>query len=273
MSAKKKSIKEQKDGQSNIPVHLEDLTLLAHQTRHLLAFHQEIGITGYPVCSGMADFFVDKKPVVSGSVDALARTMKAGGDGARRVSEKSAARELERLVHECSDCNNCGFDSAVVVPGLGSLTPRLFVVGDYYEGDVADKGIFGGREEDALFWKMMAAIGLDQSSVYVTNCIKCSSNAAPESVSERARRCFPYLERELMILQPEIICIMGELTAQVLLKSRQPLLRTRGRLHSYQYARGIRARVMPTFHPRFLLQYPEMKRAVWLDLQAVQRLL
>ena len=117
----------------------------------------------------------------------------------------------------------------------------------------------------------MAAIGLDRESVFVTNCIKCSLEETRQVDQESGRRCFPFLERELALLQPEVICTLGELATSLVLKNSTPLVRMRGRFHQYRYPHGSKARVMPTFHPRFLLQHPEMKRAAWMDLQAVQR--
>jgi DNA polymerase len=149
--------------------------------------------------------------------------------------------------------------------------PRLFVVGDCFRGHSNKKDILWSPEEDELFWKMMAAIGLDQNSVFVTNCIKCSLGETRQVELESGSRCFPFLERELALLQPELICTLGELATSLILKNSTPLVRMRGHFHQYRYPQGGRARVMPTFHPRFLLRHPEMKRAAWMDLQAVQR--
>jgi DNA polymerase len=66
---------------------------------------------------------------------------------------------------------------------------------------------------------------------------------------------------------------MGDTVTRALLKTKVPLVRLRGRFHSYRYPQGDMAKIMPTFHPRLLLQHPEMKQATWKDLQAVQRML
>ena len=128
-----------------------------------------------------------------------------------------------------------------------------------------------GSEEDTLFWKMMAAIGLDPDSVYVSNCVKCCQPAALPPDSEAEQHCFSFLEQELLAIQPSLICAMGDMATRLLLRSQTPLIRLRGRFHPYRYPDGSRGLVMPTFHPRFLLEHEEMKRATWEDLQTIQR--
>ena len=271
MSAKKKTINGQKNTDTGTQVDPAALAQLAYQTRNLLAFHLEFGISGYPAAPGLRNFLVNKEPAAAGSVSPMRRRPTAKGPAPVKVSGKSAARQLENIVLELAECRNCESATRSVVPGQGSSSPRLFVVGDCFMGTADQKGLIWGLEEDELFWKMMAAIGLDQESVYVTNCIKCGRERDWQPDAEPGRRCFPFLERELLAIQPGLICTMGEIATGLLLNSRQPLVRMRGRFHKYRYPHGSRARVMPTFHPRFLIRHPEMKRATWMDLQAVQR--
>ncbi|MCI5211386.1 MAG: hypothetical protein D3910_21965, partial [Candidatus Electrothrix sp. ATG2] len=183
-------------------------------------------------------------------------------------------QELEALNQELAQCRCCppNAESRVVL-GRGSLRPRLFVVGDCLIGATSEKNLLWGKEEDAMLWRMMQAIGLDQSSIYVTNAIKCPQTAPMQPGSLMEQSCFTKLEKELQIIQPRLICAMGDTAAQVLLKTKAPLVRLRGQFRTYRYSQGKLAKVMPTFHPRVLLQYPEMKQAVWKDLQAVQRML
>ncbi len=272
MSAKKKKISGQNNTAEGKQVNPAALAQLAYLTRNLLAFHLELGITDYPATPELRQFLVKEQPDATGSVLPVFReTANKNPAPAAKISSESIARQLETISRQLTGCRNCGSVSGPAVLGQGSTAPRLFVVGDYLNGTDADRGTIWGAEEDELFWKMMAAIGLDQESVYVTNCIKCGRDKASHSDATLSRRCFPFLEQELAAIQPELICSMGEIATGLLLGSRVPLVRMRGRFHQYRYPHSSVARVMPTFHPRFLLQHPEMKRATWLDLQAVQR--
>jgi len=249
-----------------------DVARLASQVRTLLAFHREIGISSYPDVPGVSEFLVNKEATPPTPAPPFSRTGRGTVAAAapRKVSVTSARRQMERLVLEYTACNACKIEAKQVIPGQGTLTPRLFVAGDCFQGHPDDISMLWGREEDELFWKMMAAIGLDRESVFVSNCIKCSCKNAGSEELESGRRCFSFLERELTFLQPEIICTMGELSTSLVLKSTTPLVRIRGRFHPYRYPHGNKARVMPTFHPRFLLRHPEMKQAAWKDLQTIQ---
>lgn len=118
--------------------------------------------------------------------------------------------------------------------------------------------------------RMMEAIGLSMEDVYVTNVIKCCPAGEPPDAA-CARQCFALLSREIAALAPLLILAMGEMAASQLLATSAPLVRLRGRFHAYRYPDSTPAQVMPTFHPRFLLDNPEMKKMVWLDLQMLQR--
>ncbi len=252
------------------PVDPAALARLTHQTRNLLAFHLELGMPGFPVTPELRNFLVKRQPVAS--VHPVRREMPVEKPApAAKGSAESAARQLETITRELSDCRICESARGPVVPGQGSAAPRLFVVGDYCRGTDDSTAIVWGVEEDELFWKMMAAIGLDKESIYVTNCIKCGRDESSQPDAALGRSCFSFLERELTAMQPGLICTMGELATSLLLGSRTPLVRMRGRFHQYRYPHGGSAQVMPTFHPGFLLQHPEMKRAAWMDLQALQR--
>lgn len=246
------------------------LARLTSQTRNLLAFHLEIGMPGYPATPALRDFLKKDQLVIKPpSVRKNHRGRKPAATAEQ--SGKSAVLQLKTLARELVGCRNCESLSGPAVPGLGSAAARLFVIGDCCRAADKDSAVIWSSEEDDLFWKMMAAIGLDRDCVYVTNCIKCGCNESSSRDALSAHNCFSYLEQELTAIQPALICTMGELAAGTLLGSRTPLVRMRGRFHQYRYPHGGTARVMPTFHPAFLLRHPEMKRAAWMDLQALQR--
>ncbi|WP_456388665.1 uracil-DNA glycosylase [Desulfolithobacter sp.] len=248
-------------------------TILLGEVRRLLRFHRQLGISRYPASDALRFFLHrDRQPAVSGSAP-----VHYGSSSARdtRQSPAEAGPLLAQLEKELARCTRCPLakDRRGVVPGQGSHRPELVVVGDWsvqQEGFEAE--LIWGREEDAMFWKMMAAIGLDRESVYVTNTVKCClAEAEVSPACEQA--CRVWLERELAAFTPRVICGMGESAVRALLNSNAPLARLRGRFGRSRMTRGRDIRIMPTYHPRFLLRHPEMKKAVWLDLQLIQKFL
>jgi len=134
-----------------------------------------------------------------------------------------------------------------------------------------------GRDEDLqgepfvgragqLLTRIIEAIGMKRQDVYIANVIKCRppNNRNPEE--DEIARCEPYLIRQIALVKPRLIVALGTFAAQTLLKTKLPISQLRGRFHIYQ---GVQ--LMPTFHPAFLLRNPERKRAVWEDMQMVQR--
>ncbi|WP_457574099.1 uracil-DNA glycosylase [Desulfolithobacter sp.] len=248
-------------------------TLLLGEVRSLLRFHRQLGISRYPASNALRSFLCrDRRSVVS------CPAPDCSGKLPDRVLPEplpEAGPLLVQLEAELARCTRCSLakERQGVVPGQGSHRPRLVVVGDWsVQRGTFEAGLIWGQDEDAMFWKMMAAIGLDRETVYVTNTVKCCPGKAEVSPACE-QTCRTWLERELAALSPRVICGMGESAVRVLLDSRAPLVRLRGRFHRYRLARNQNTRIMPTFHPRFLLRHPEMKKAAWLDLQAIQRCL
>ena len=183
-------------------------------------------------------------------------------------------QQLKALNQELAHCRCCTQDTpSSAILGQGSPTPLLLVVGDCFIGTPSEKGLIWGKEEDAMLWRMMQAIGLDQRSVYITNMIKCPQPGTVQPRSFMEQSCFSHLEKEIQIIRPKLICAMGDSVTQALLKTKAPLARLRGSFRPYRSPQGNMVKIMPTYHPRLLLQHPEMKQATWKDLQAVQRML
>ncbi len=272
------------------------LALLSNQVRHFLAFHQEMGIASYPALPELRQFltrvqqpsqsapFVGKQgqqqqtqftPSASSPMRQKKKVEKIPIQPVTESAQQSVQQELALFNQELDQCRCCASDAEPkIIRGQGSSAPRLLIVGDCFVGTAWKKGLFWGEEEDAMLWRMIQAIGLERKDVYVTNAIKCPQPAAsgqPAAALEQS--CFSHLEKELQIIRPKLICAMGDAACQALLKTKAPLARLRGRFHTYKYPHGGIGKVMPTFHPRLLVQHPEMKQATWKDLQAVQRAL
>jgi DNA polymerase len=172
---------------------------------------------------------------------------------------------LETVAQQCTACQLHRGRTHVVF-GIGNPQAELMFVGEAPGRDEDLQGEpFVGRAGQ-LLTRIIEAIGMKRQDVYIANVIKCRppNNRNPEA--DEISRCEPYLIRQIALVKPRLIVALGTFAAQTLLKTKLPISQLRGRFHTYQ---GVR--VMPTFHPAFLLRNPDRKRAVWEDMQAVQR--
>ena len=119
-----------------------------------------------------------------------------------------------------------------------------------------------------LLTKIIEAIQLTRDQVYICNVVKCRppNNRYPEP--DEVAACSPFLLRQLESIRPTVICCLGAAAAQTILQTKVPIGRLRGRFHDC-----LGTKVMPTFHPSYLLRNPEAKRDVWEDMKKVRALL
>jgi DNA polymerase len=152
--------------------------------------------------------------------------------------------------------------------GVGNPEADLMFVGEAPGADEDEQGIpFVGRAGQ-LLTKIIEAIDLRRDDVYIANIIKCrppqNRNPEPDEVAS----CEPFLFRQIEVIKPKVIVALGKYAAQTLLRTDAPISRLRGRQFDY---RG--AKLIPTFHPAYLLRNPSSKREVWEDMKLVRSLL
>jgi uracil-DNA glycosylase family 4 len=238
---------------------LMDRTQLAEHLR----FAAEIGVTGTS-----RDATWRKRGAAAGP-QAPAATEPAA---ARPVSfSKSPADALAAIRADIGDCTRCKLHTlgrTQIVFGVGNPSADLMFVGEAPGGDEDIQGIpFVGRAGQ-LLTKIIEAIGLSRDDVYIANVIKCRppQNRNPEP--DEVETCEPFLFRQIDVIQPKVIVALGKFAAQALLRTDAPISRLRGRVFDY---RG--AKLIPTFHPAYLLRNPASKREVWEDMKVVRNLL
>ena len=209
------------------------------------------------------------------------RNVNAGEGPGGFVTEKESPagnRKLPGLHEMIFNCRNCSLHEGRKVSTAGSNDDarpplELMVVGDWLtifpEYPAASETLFG-QEQDAMLWRMMKAIDLSNQKVYVTNVIKCSVPEMCQPTSAHIGHCSPYLDMQIDLLKPRIICSMGIIASRLLTGQSKPLSQQRGKSYTYRTGAGTKALVMPTYHPTFLIQNPEMKQAAWADLQAIK---
>jgi DNA polymerase len=185
----------------------------------------------------------------------------------RDVNQETRIETFEQIHAEIGDCTRCPLhlERTHVVHTEGNRKARLMFVG---EAPGADEDVqarpFVGRAGQ-LLTKIIEAIGLKREEVLIGNVNRCRppQNRAP--MPDEAATCKPFLEREIAIVQPAVIVVLGNTAMKNLLDTREGITRARGRFHDYK---GIK--VMPTFHPAYLLRDPSKKRETWEDLKKVR---
>lgn len=195
---------------------------------------------------------------------------KASGINLFELSSKSdhVSDSLEIIRKEVEGCTRCRLHKTRTraVPGEGRGDARLVFIG---EGPGRDEDIQGRPfvgKAGQLLTRIIEAINLKREDVYITNIVKCRPPENRNPREDEIKACESYLQRQLDIIKPKIICALGTFAAQALLGSEIPISRLRGKFHTY---RNIK--LMPTYHPAYLLRNPSEKRAVWEDMQMIQK--
>ena len=176
---------------------------------------------------------------------------------------------LERCTQGCLACP-LGSGRLRFVFGEGSATAKLMFIGEGPERDEDLQGRpFLGKAGELLD-KMIGALGLQRSEVYLTNIVKCRPPDNRVPTSQEAQRCLGYLRRQIELIRPSVIVTLGATPLRELLGVETSMTRIRGQWQRLEILEGIP--VMPTFHPAYVLrQYTQdVRRAVWTDLQAAK---
>jgi DNA polymerase len=184
---------------------------------------------------------------------------------------KSPADALAAIRADIGDCTRCKLHTlgrTQVVFGVGNPQADLMFVGEAPGADEDVQGIpFVGRAGQ-LLTKIIEAIELKREDVYIANVIKCRPPGNRNPEPDEVETCEPFLFRQIDVIKPKVIVALGKFAAQALLRSDAPISRLRGRVFEY---RG--AKLIPTFHPAYLLRNPSSKREVWEDMKLVKSLL
>jgi DNA polymerase len=239
------------------------------QLEEHLRFAAEIGVAGV---SG--DPAWRQRPRDASPVEKVARTAQLD-----RIAEtvttlpvfRSAADALSNIRTDLGECTRCKLHALgrkQIVFGVGKADADLMFVGEAPGGDEDIQGIpFVGRAGQ-LLTKIIEAIGLTRDQVYIANVIKCRppQNRNPEA--DEVDTCEPFLFRQIDVIKPKVIVALGTFAARALLRTLDPISRLRGRVFEY---RG--AKLIPTFHPAYLLRNPSSKREVWEDMKLARQLL
>lgn len=184
------------------------------------------------------------------------------------LEKTTKLEELSAFIGDCQRCKLAPLRTHLVF-GIGNPEADLMFVGEAPGADEDARGEpFVGRAGQLLTDIIERGMGLRRADVYICNVIKCrppdNRNPEPDEVAT----CEPFLMRQIDLVQPRAIVALGTFAVQALLKVKTPISRLRGNWHE---VRGVK--LMPTFHPAYLLRSPGEKRLVWQDIQEVMKLL
>jgi DNA polymerase len=193
------------------------------------------------------------------------RAAATGGDQPALVA--GSMPDLPALAKFLDGCRRCKLapTRTQIVFGQGNPNADLMFVGEAPGRDEDEQGLaFVGRAGQ-LLTKIIEAIGMKREDVFICNVLRCRppNNRNPEP--DEVAACRPFLEETMRLVAPRAIVTLGTFAAQALLETDEPIGRLRGH---WREARGVR--VMPTFHPAFLLRSPERKKDVWEDMKVVR---
>jgi uracil-DNA glycosylase len=184
------------------------------------------------------------------------------------------ARTLDELRSILAKFEGCSLKSTAtqLVFADGNPEARLMFVGEAPGRDEDIEGLpFVGRS-GKLLDRMLAAIGLDRTSVYIANIVPWRPPGNRTPTPQESQICLPFILRQIELADPDILVCLGGPSAQALLGIKEGITKTRGRWFSFDTGkREIRA--MPTFHPAFLLRSPLQKRFAWRDFLAIKKTL
>jgi len=184
------------------------------------------------------------------------------------LPESNNQKRLNELQQQYSNCTKCSLSQSRhnFVYGEGNPNALAMLIGEGpgEQEDKTGRPFVGAAGQ--LLEKMLAAINLKRSDVYIANIVKCRPPGNRNPEAEERRACLPYLLEQIQIIQPKLLLLLGLVSAQTLLNNNNTLGWHRGKIH---YFMDIPALV--TYHPSALLRNPEWKKPAWVDLQEFQK--
>jgi uracil-DNA glycosylase family 4 len=175
---------------------------------------------------------------------------------------------IESIHAEIGNCTRCklhSFGRKQVVHTTGNFRANLMFVGEAPGADEDEQGFpFVGRAGQ-LLTKIIESIGIKREEVCIGNINRCRPPGNRQPEPDETAQCRPFILREIAVVKPKVIVVLGATAAHNLLQIKTPISRLRGNFQDY-----FGVKVMPTFHPAYLLRDPHKKREVWEDMKKVR---
>ncbi len=196
--------------------------------------------------------------------------LKAPADQERVMASHDVLPELRAEIGDCTRCK-LHTDRKNIVFGSGNPHASLMFVGEGPGGEEDMQGLPFVGKAGQLLTRIIEAMGFKREEVYIANIIKCRPPGNRNPEQDEIDTCFPFLERQIKAVSPQVICALGAFAAQTLLATSRRISGLRGHFHPLARPAGLDIKVMPTFHPAYLLRNPEDKKKVWGDVQVIMK--
>jgi uracil-DNA glycosylase family 4 len=174
---------------------------------------------------------------------------------------------IEEIRKDIGDCTRCPLHAGrtQVVHSTGNFNADLMFVGEAPGADEDAQGFpFVGRAGQ-LLTKIIESIGFKREEIFIGNINRCRPPGNRQPTIQEAHTCRPFLLREVAVVRPKVIVVLGNTALHNLLDTKVGITKIRGQFQDY-----FGVKVMPTFHPAFLLRDPNKKREVWEDMKKVR---
>ncbi|MBM3487996.1 MAG: uracil-DNA glycosylase, partial [Alphaproteobacteria bacterium] len=193
----------------------------------------------------------------------------------------AAARELARTAADLAslraalaDFDGCPLKATAtkLVFADGNPAARVMFIGEAPGGEEDRQGVPFVGPAGRLLDRMLASIGLDRTTAYITNVLPWRPPGNRNPTNAEIAACLPFLVRHIELVDPALLVMVGGTAAKAVLETGQGIMRLRGRWLEYRPPGG--GRLIPVraiFHPAYLLRSPAQKRETWLDLLAIRR--
>ena len=180
--------------------------------------------------------------------------------------EPQQSISLEEILEEMGDCRRCKLwqSRTRLVFGVGNPEARLMFIGEAPGAEEDKQGEPFVGEAGQLLNNLLHKLGLNRQEIYITNVIKSRPPKNRVPMADEIAACRPFLIKQIQAIRPQIIVTLGGVATHALLETKTPISRLRGKWQQWQ---GIA--VMPTFHPSYLLRYPQERKKTWEDMQQV----
>jgi len=181
-------------------------------------------------------------------------------------SQPEQVLTLDEIQRRLGACQRCPLHATrnTIVFGEGNPHAPLVFVGEAPGADEDRLGRPFVGKAGQLLTKIIEAMGLTREDVYICNVLKCRPPGNRTPLPEEVESCRGFLEQQLEVIKPEVICALGSSATRALLKTEAPITALRGKYFEY---RGIPC--VPTYHPAYLLRNPAAKRYVWEDMKGI----
>ncbi len=176
---------------------------------------------------------------------------------------------LQEKALKCPRCPELVKTRQNVVFGAGNVKAQLMFVGEAPGHDEDVQGLPFVGAAGQLLTKIIQSIGFERDQVYIANVLKCRPPQNRPPKPDEITHCKPYLERQIELIKPRILCALGTFAAQTLLKTDTPISKLRGDFRDYPG--NSQVKVLCTYHPAYLLRNPAEKRKVWEDMKKIKR--